>query len=179
MLRDKRIVLGVTGGVAAFKAAYLARRLVEAGADLRVVMTESATEFVGEQTFSAITGRHVETKLFDGDNPIPHTNLGQWAEAIVVAPATANTIGKLASGLADDLLTNTLLATRAPVVLAPAMHTEMWEHPATVRNMAVLEGDGHVIVGPDKGALAGQDEGIGRMVEPEEIVKALEAVFDG
>lgn len=179
MLEGKRVVLGVTGGIAAFKVAYLARRMVERGAEVRVIMTDAATRFVGPQTFTAITGRPVETELFDGTESIPHTDLGQWAEVVVVAPATANTIAKLATGLADDLLSNTLLATRAPVIVVPAMHTEMWEHPATRRNIEVLERDGHVIVGPDKGALAGKDEGVGRMVEPDSIVEAVEALFGG
>jgi phosphopantothenoylcysteine decarboxylase/phosphopantothenate--cysteine ligase len=178
MLTGRRIVLGVTGGIAAYKAAYLARRLLEAGCEVRVIMTGSARKFVGEQTFSGITGRPVETALFGAANPIPHTELGRWADAVVVAPATTNLLGRLANGLANDLLTNTLLATRAPVVLAPAMHTEMWEHPATQRNMSIIEADGHIIVGPAKGPLAGDEEGVGRMVEPEEIVSALEALFD-
>ena len=151
MLSGRRILLGVTGGIAAYKSAYLARRLVEQGAEVRVVMTAAAEHFIGRQTFAAITGNPVETDLFDGSSVSPHTDLARWTELIVVAPATSNLLGRLANGLADDLLTNTLLAARVPVVLAPAMHTEMWEHPATRRNVARLREDGHEIVGPDSG----------------------------
>ena len=177
MLSGRRILLGVTGGIAAYKAAYLARRLVEAGAEVRVVMTASAQEFVGRQTFAAITGNEVATDLFDASSVSPHTELAAWAELIVVAPATTNLLGRLANGLADDLLTNTLLAARSEVVLAPAMHTEMWEHPATRRNVARLLEDGHHMVGPDSGELAGGDVGPGRMSEPDAIVEAVEKLL--
>ncbi len=177
MLAGRRVLLGITGGVAAYKAAYLARRLVEQRAEVRVIMTEAAERFVGAQTLAAITGQPVHTRLFDGIGVSPHTELARWAEVIVVAPATAATLGRLAAGISDDLLAATLLAARCPVVLAPAMHTEMWEHPATVRTMATLEGDGHRIVGPATGDLAGGDEGIGRMAEPEDIVAAVAAVL--
>ncbi len=179
MLAGRRIVLGVTGGVAAYKSVYLARRLVEAGAEVRTVMTRSAQRFVGAQSFSAVTGHPAESRLFAGRTPIPHTELARWAEAVVVAPATAKLLAKLAHGLSDDLLTTTLLATRAPVLLAPAMHTEMWEHPATRRNLARLEEDGYTLVGPAVGDLAGGDEGTGRMVEPEKIVAALTVMLRG
>lgn len=173
MLSGRRVLLGVTGGIAAYKSAYLARRLVEQGAEVRVVMTAAAERFVGRQTFAAITGQPVATELFDGPTVSPHTELAAWAELIVVAPATTNLIGHLANGLADDLLTNTLMAARCPVLLAPAMHTEMWEHPATRRNVARLAEDGHEIVGPDTGDLAGGDVGLGRMSEPDEIAAAV------
>lgn len=176
-MTGRRVLLGVTGGIAAYKSAYLARRLGERGADVRVIMTAAAEQFVGRQTFSAITGNPVERDLFDGSSVSPHTDLASWAEVIVVAPATTNLLGHLANGLADDLLTNTLLAARAPVVLAPAMHTEMWEHPATQRNLAVLRDDGHEIVGPDSGELAGGDVGAGRMSEPEAILAAVERLL--
>ena len=179
MFSGQRILLGITGGVAAYKSAYLARRLVENGADVRVIMTASAQRFVGPQTLAAITGHDVQTQLFAGSSPSPHTDLASWAEIIVVAPATTNSLGKLASGLADDLLSNTLLAARCPVLLAPAMHTEMWDHPATQRNVRQLVDDGHQLVGPESGALAGGDEGIGRMSEPVEIVAALEKLHAG
>jgi phosphopantothenoylcysteine decarboxylase/phosphopantothenate--cysteine ligase len=179
MLSGRRILLGITGGIAAYKSAYLARRLVEQGAEVRVIMTASAQEFVGSQTLAAITGHDVQTELFAGSSPSPHTDLASWAEIIVVAPATTNTLGKLAGGLADDLLSNTLLAARCPVLLAPAMHTEMWEHPATQRNVSRLIDDGHRMVGPESGALAGGDEGVGRMAEPEQIVAALEKLLAG
>lgn len=179
MLAGRRIVLGVTGGVAAFKAAYLARRLVEAGAEVRVVMTPSATEFLGPQTMAAITGSPPLTGLFGQDSVSPHTELASWADLIVVAPATAATLARLATGESEDLLTATILAFAGPVVMAPAMHTEMWEHPATRRNVQTLAGDGVTLVGPATGALAGGDEGPGRMVEPEEIVSAVEGALSG
>lgn len=178
MLSGRRILLGVTGGIAAYKAAYLARRLVEQGADVKVIMTAAAERFVGRQTFAAITGNQVARDLFDGASASPHTDLARWAELVVVAPATTNLIGRLANGLATDLLTNTLLATRVPVVIAPAMHTEMWEHPATQRNVAILRGDGHELVGPDSGDLAGGDVGPGRMAEPEAIVAVVEKLLE-
>lgn len=177
MLRDRRILLAVTGGVAAYKAVFLARRLLERGAELEVIMTDSARQFVGEQTFAAITGRPVATGLFGQERVSPHTELAEWAELIVVAPATAATLARLAAGLSEDLLSATLLASTAPVLLAPAMHTEMWEHAATQRNVDQLEQDGHKLIGPAEGSLAGGDVGPGRMVEPDEIVKAIEATL--
>lgn len=177
MLAGRRIVLAVSGGVAAFKAAYLARRLLEAGAEVRVVMTRSSLQFLGAQSMAAITGITPVLDLFDQDDVSPHTSLARWADAIVVAPATAATISRIANGLSEDVVAATVLAATCPVVVAPAMHTEMWEHPATVRNIATLRGDGCVIAGPTSGALAGGDVGEGRMLEPEEIVDAVAAVF--
>jgi phosphopantothenoylcysteine decarboxylase/phosphopantothenate--cysteine ligase len=177
-MSGRRILLGVTGGIAAYKSAYLARRLGEQGAEVRVIMTAAAERFVGRQTFAAITGNPVERDLFDGSSASPHTDLAAWAELIVVAPATTNLLGHLANGLADDLLTNTLLAARTPVLLAPAMHTEMWEHPATQRNLATLTEDGHHIVGPESGELAGGDAGVGRMSEPEAILAVVEKLLE-
>lgn len=177
-LHGRRLVLGIAGGVAAFKAVYLARRLVEAGADVRAVMTKGSLEFVGAQSLAAVTGAPVITTLFGADSVSPHTELAQWADAMVVAPATANIIAKVANGVSDDALAATLLAFDGPVVMAPAMHTEMWEQPATQRNMDTLKADGRTIVGPVEGALAGGDTGPGRMVEPEEIVAATAGVFD-
>ncbi len=173
---QRRILLGVAGGISAYKVVFLARRLVEEGADVRVVMTDAAQQFVGVQTFAAVTGNRVYTELFGAISP--HTELGQWAEAIVVAPATATTIAKAATGLGDDLLSATLLATRAPVLFAPAMHTEMWENPATRRNVVTLRDDGCRFVGPASGPLAGGDVGEGRMAEPEEILVALAAMLE-
>lgn len=174
MLTGRRIVLGVSGGVAAYKAAYLARRLVERGAEVRTVMTASATEFLGTQTLAAITGSPPLLDLFGGDDPSPHTGLARWADAVVVAPATAATLARIASGMSEDALSTTVLAAwGTPVLLAPAMHTEMWDHPATQRNVATLAADGYSLVGPESGALAGGDEGPGRMAEPEEIVAGL------
>jgi phosphopantothenoylcysteine decarboxylase/phosphopantothenate--cysteine ligase len=172
MLRGRRVLLCVTGGVAAYKSAYLARRLVEAGAVVRVEMTESALEFIGPQTFAAITGETPFTTLFDADLVSPHTELARWADLVVIAPATAATLGRIANGISDDLVSATVLATTVPVLIAPAMHTEMWEHPATVRNLATLTGFGYHMVGPEEGPLAGGDSGIGRVAEPEEIVAA-------
>ncbi len=179
MLSGRRIVLGVSGGVAAYKAAYLARRLVEMGATVRSVMTESAVHFLGAQTLAAVTGHHPVGGFWDEAEVSPHTDLGQWADAMVIAPATAATMAKLATGLSDNVLIATALATEAPLVIAPAMHTEMWENPATQRNVRTLLGDGVTIVGPLSGALAGGDSGPGRMVEPEDILTALVEALAG
>ncbi len=173
MLGGRRVLLAVTGGVAAYKSAYLARRLVEGGADLRVMLTESAREFVGPQTFGAITGSQPYTGLFGEQMVSPHTELARWAELIVVAPATAATIARLANGLSDDLVSATLMAYTGKVLIAPAMHTEMWEHPATRRNVATLRSDGYHLIGPESGELAGGDTGIGRVAEPDEIFEMV------
>lgn len=177
MLTGRRVLLAVTGGVAAYKSAYLARRLIEAGAEVKVILTESAHEFVGPQTFAAITGTHPQTNLFGGDSVSPHTELGRWCELMIVAPATAATIAKLANGLSTDLVSATLLATESPILIAPAMHTEMWQHPATQRNIEILKSDGHRFIGPVSGPLAGGDEGLGRVAEPEDVVEAAEAIL--
>src|SRR5215471_6067589 len=137
-LRGRRVVLGVTGGIAAYKAAEVCRGLVDAGAHVAPVLTDDAQRFIGALTFSALASEPARTSLFDGPDPIPHTRLGRGADLIVVAPATAKLIGKYAHGISDDLLTATLLATNAPVLLAPAMHTEMWEHAAVQENLAQL-----------------------------------------
>lgn len=180
MLNGRRIVLGVSGGVAAYKSAYLARRLTERGAVVRTVMTASATQFLGPQTLAAITGSNPVVTLFGNDDPSPHTNLARWADAIVIAPATTATIARLATGLSTDALSATVMAAwGTPVVIAPAMHTEMWDLPATQRNIATLGEDGYSIVGPDVGALAGGDEGLGRMADPDQIVIAVERVLGG
>jgi phosphopantothenoylcysteine decarboxylase/phosphopantothenate--cysteine ligase len=173
MLAGRHIVLGITGGIAAYKAAYLARRLIEHGAEVRVVMTRSATKFVGEQTLAAITGTQPVVDLFGDEDVSPHTTLARWADSIVIAPATAATISRLATGLSEDAVSATVLASTAPVVIAPAMHTEMWEHAATQRNIATLIEDGYAIVGPETGALAGGDEGPGRLIESDLIVESL------
>jgi len=178
MLNGRRVVLAVTGGVAAYKSAYLARRLVEAGAELEIILTESATEFIGEQTFAAITGKHPHVSLFTSPSVSPHTELARWCDAVVVAPATAASLGRIANGISSDLLSATLLATQSPVLLAPAMHTEMWEHPANRRNIERLRDDGYRFVGPEEGDLAGGDIGVGRVSEPEQIIEALQALFD-
>jgi phosphopantothenoylcysteine decarboxylase / phosphopantothenate---cysteine ligase len=178
-LRGRRIVLGVTGGIAAYKAAEVCRRLVEAGAHAVPVLTDDAQRFVGALTFSALASEPARTSLFHDPDPIPHTRLGRQADLIVVAPATAKLIGKYAHGISDDLLTATLLASGAPVLLAPAMHTEMWEHAAVQENLAALRGRGVHVVDPDEGRLAGGDVGPGRLADPERIVAAAAAVLAG
>ncbi len=176
-LRGRRVVLGVTGGIAAYKAAEVCRRLVDAGAHVVPVLTDDAQRFVGALTFSALASEPARTSLFDGPDPIPHTTLGRASDLIVVAPATAKTIGKYAHGISDDLLTATLLATNAPVLLAPAMHTEMWEHAAVQDNLALLRGRGVHVVDPEEGRLAGGDVGAGRLADPERIVAAAAGVL--
>ncbi|MDH3189135.1 MAG: bifunctional phosphopantothenoylcysteine decarboxylase/phosphopantothenate--cysteine ligase CoaBC [Acidimicrobiia bacterium] len=170
MLARRRVLLAVTGGVAAYKSAFLARRLVEAGAEVRVALSESAQEFIGAQTFAAITGSNPSIGLFGQDEVSPHTELARWADIVIVAPATAATLSRAANGLSDDLISATLLATQKPILFAPAMHTEMWENPATQRNIATLRRDGYHFVGPNEGELAGGDVGLGRVSEPDEIV---------
>src|SRR3954465_4969271 len=177
MLAGRTIVLGVTGGISAYKAIEVCRRLVDAGAHVAPVMTEGAQRFVGEVTFSALASEPVQTSLWDEASPIPHTRLGQEADLIVVCPATARLLGAYAAGISDDLLTATLLATRAPVVVCPAMHTEMWEHPAVQDNLRVLAGRGVTIVPPEAGRLAGGDVGAGRLADLAVIVAALESVL--
>jgi len=178
-LAGRRVVLGVCGGIAAYKAVEVCRRLVDAGAFVSPVLTDGATRFVGPVTFSALGSERARTSLFDDADPIPHTTLGRAADVVVVAPATARLLGAYAAGISDDLLTATLLATRAPVVVCPAMHTEMWEHPATRDNLALLVRRGVQVVEPGTGRLAGGDSGTGRMAEPEEIVQAVRAVLGG
>jgi phosphopantothenoylcysteine decarboxylase/phosphopantothenate--cysteine ligase len=179
MLAGRRVLLCVTGGVAAYKSAFLARRLMEAGATVRVELSESALEFIGPQTFAAITGEEPVTALFGATLASPHTELARWADLVIVAPATASTIGKVANGISSDLISATLLATRAPVLVAPAMHTEMWEHPATRHNLETLRSFGYHIVGPNEGDLAGGDVGMGRVAEPDEIVEAASSILGG
>ncbi len=179
MLDGRRIVLGVSGGIAAYKAIDVCRRLVDRGAHVTPVLTRGATRFVGEVTFSALASERAHTSLFDDADPIPHTRLGQGADLVVVAPATARVIGTYAAGISNDLLTATLLATRAPVVVCPAMHTEMWEHPAVQDNLATLARRGVHVVAPEEGRLAGGDIGKGRLASPETIVAACEAALAG
>ncbi|MCU0309610.1 MAG: bifunctional phosphopantothenoylcysteine decarboxylase/phosphopantothenate--cysteine ligase CoaBC [Acidimicrobiales bacterium] len=176
-LAGRRIVLGVTGGIAAYKAVEICRRLVDAGAHVAPVLTEGATRFVGEVTFSALASEPVQTSLWDEDSPIPHTRLGQGADLVLVAPATARLLAAYAHGLSDDLLTATLLATRAPVVVCPAMHTEMWEHPAVQDNLEVLRARGVHVVPPGEGRLAGGDVGAGRLAEPDDVLAAVHAAL--
>jgi len=178
-LHGRRVVLGVSGGIAAYKAVDVCRRLVDAGAHVAPVLTSDALRFVGALTFSALASEPARTSLFDSPEPIPHTRLGQTADLVVVAPATAKLLGKYAAGISDDLLTATLLATRAPVLVAPAMHTEMWEHPAVQDNMATLRRRGVHVVGPDTGRLAGGDTGAGRLADAEAIVAAVVGLLAG
>lgn len=169
----RRVVLGVSGGIAAYKAVILCRLMMDAGAHVIPVMTASAQRFVGRATFDALASERTQTSIFDEDDPIPHTTLGQTADVIVVAPATARVIGSYAAGISDGLLTATLLATRAPVVVCPAMHTEMWEHDAVQHNIEVLTGRGVHMVVPEAGRLAGGDIGTGRLAEPATIFDAV------
>ncbi|MBA3654800.1 MAG: bifunctional phosphopantothenoylcysteine decarboxylase/phosphopantothenate--cysteine ligase CoaBC [Actinobacteria bacterium] len=173
-LADRRVVLGVAGGIAAYKAVEVCRRLVDAGAHVTPVLTAAATRFVGPLTFSALASEDAHVALFDGPDAIPHTRLGQQADVIVVAPATARVIAAYVAGLSDDLLTATLLATRAPVIICPAMHTEMWEHPAVQDNLSVLRRRGVHIVEPEAGRLAGGDVGMGRLADADRIIAAVE-----
>jgi phosphopantothenoylcysteine decarboxylase / phosphopantothenate---cysteine ligase len=178
-LRGRRVLLGVTGGIAAYKAAYLARFLRERGADVQVVMTPAAVRFVGPDTFAALTGNPVHSDVFERAEAVLHVRLAREADAAVVAPATANLLGKVALGLADDLLTSVLLELTGPMVVAPAMHSGMWRNPATRRNLDALRDRGVVLVGPVEGPLAAGDEGMGRMAEPEEIADAVERAVAG
>lgn len=164
-----KVVLGVAGGIAAYKAASLLRLFTEAGHDLTVVPTASALHFVGEATWSALSGKPVHTDVWSDITDVPHVRIGQQADLVIVAPATADLLARAASGQADDLLTNVLLTARCPVVMAPAMHTEMWEHPATQANVATLSERGVHIVPPASGRLTGNDTGPGRLPEPEEL----------
>jgi phosphopantothenoylcysteine decarboxylase / phosphopantothenate---cysteine ligase len=175
-LAGRRVLLGVTGGIAAYKAAYLARLLRERGADVQAVMTPSALRFVGPDTFAALTGHAVRSDVFEDTETVLHVRLAREADVAVVAPATGNVLARMANGLADDLLTSTLLEVTGPVVVAPAMHSGMWGNPATQRNLAVLRERGVAVVGPVEGPLAAGDEGMGRMAEPEEILSAVERV---
>ncbi len=173
----RRVVLGVSGGIAAYKAVILCRLMMDAGAHVVPVMTAAAQRFVGRATFDALASERVQTSIFGEDDPIPHTTLGQTADVVVVAPATARVIGSYAAGISDGLLTATLLATRAPVVVCPAMHTEMWEHAAVQHNIEVLTARGVHMVVPEAGRLAGGDIGTGRLAEPATIFDAVAEVL--
>ena len=173
------VVLGVSAGIAAYKAVEVCRRLVDAGVHVAPVLTERATHFVGRATFAALASEPTQTSLWDEASPIPHTRLGQQADLVVVAPATVDLIGRYANGLADDLLTTTLVATAAPVVLCPAMHTEMWEHPAVQANLETLRTRGVVVVPPEDGRLAGGDSGSGRLADPATIVDTVLGLLGG
>lgn len=174
-LQGQKVLLCVCGGIAAYKSAELVRRLRDAGAEVTVAMTENARHFVGATTFQAVSGRPVRTSLWDAaaEAAMGHIELARWADRVVIAPATANTLARLAHGFADDLVTTLCLATTAPVTVAPAMNHRMWLHPATQDNMATLRARGVQVIGPNDGPLAEGESGPGRMSEPEEIVAAL------
>jgi phosphopantothenoylcysteine decarboxylase/phosphopantothenate--cysteine ligase len=173
-LAGRRVLLGVTGGIAAYKACLLARLLTRAGAEVQAVLTSAATRFVGADTFSGLTGRPARVDLWEEPGRVLHVRLAHEADVAVVVPATANLLAKLATGLADDLLSATLLEARCPIVLAPAMHTGMWDNPATRANLDTLRARGVAIVPPGTGPLAAGDEGVGRLAEPEDVLAAVE-----
>ena len=179
MLEGRTIVLGVTGGIAAYKAIEVCRRLVDLGAHVTPILTDAAHNMVGPTTFTALASEPVKTSLWRDSHHIPHTKMGQTADAIVVCPATARIISDLRTGRSGDLLSATLLATTAPVIVCPAMHTEMWEHPATVENLQVLAARGVTIVPPEEGRLAGGDIGKGRLADPATVVDAVVGLFQG
>jgi phosphopantothenoylcysteine decarboxylase/phosphopantothenate--cysteine ligase len=168
-----RVVLGVAGGIAAFKACELLRLLTESGHEVRVVPTASALRFVGEPTWAALSGQPVATEVWESVHEVPHVQIGQRADLVVVAPATADLLARAAHGLADDLLTNTLLTARCPIVLAPAMHTEMWENAATAENVSTLRRRGVIVLEPASGRLTGPDTGKGRFPDPAEIFEVV------
>jgi phosphopantothenoylcysteine decarboxylase/phosphopantothenate--cysteine ligase len=172
-----RVILGVSGGIAAYKACELLRRLADASHDVTVAPSDAALKFVGAATWAALSGKPVHTQVWDDVHLVPHVRLGQDADLVFVAPATADLLARAASGRADDLLTNVLLTARCPVVFAPAMHTEMWLHPATQANVATLRQRGCVVVEPDSGRLTGPDAGPGRLPEPAELLAVAAAVL--
>ncbi len=172
-----RVVLGGTGGIAAYKAPIIARLLIKAGHGVRVIPTPNALQMVGQPTFAALTGQPVTTGIFTDPAGVEHVQLGSEADIVVIAPATAHTIAKLAAGMADNLLTATALVATCPVVVAPAMHTQMWNHPATQANIATLRERGVVIIEPAEGRLTGADSGVGRLPEPEDIVARVREVL--
>ena len=178
MSASKRIVVGVAGGIAAYKACTLVRQLTEAGHSVRVLPTESALRFVGAATFEALSGNPVHTGVFTDVHEVPHVRIGQEADLVVVAPATADLLARAVAGRADDLLTATLLTARCPVLFAPAMHTEMWFHPATVDNVATLRRRGAVVLEPASGRLTGADTGAGRLPEAEEIATFAQLLLE-
>ena len=174
----KRVVVGVSGGIAAYKACTVVRQLAEAGHEVRVIPTESALRFVGAATFEALSGQPVRTGVFEDIPEVPHVQLGKEADLVVVAPATADLVARAVHGRADDLLTATLLTARCPVMFAPAMHTEMWLHPATVENVATLRRRGAVVLEPASGRLTGTDSGAGRLPEAEEITTLAQLLLE-
>jgi phosphopantothenoylcysteine decarboxylase/phosphopantothenate--cysteine ligase len=178
-VHGRRIVLGVSGGIAAYKSVEICRRLVDAGAHVSTILTEDAHRFIGPVTLSALSSEPVHTSLWDDESPIPHTRLGQNADIIVVAPATARVLSAYATGFSQDLLVATLIATRAQVIVCPAMHTEMWEHPSVQDNIALLKSRGVIVVEPQSGRLAGGDVGTGRLADTESILAAINTALSG
>ncbi|TEX50485.1 MAG: phosphopantothenoylcysteine decarboxylase [Actinomycetales bacterium mxb001] len=174
-----RVLLGVSGGIAAYKACTLLRMLREEGHDVRVVPTDSALRFVGAPTWEALSGHPVSTQVWDDVPYVQHVQLGRWADIVIVAPATANTLARAASGIADDLLTTSLLTATCPVVMAPAMHTEMWLHPATQANVATLRSRGVTVLDPAVGRLTGADSGPGRLPEPADLARVVDEILAG
>ena len=173
----RRVVVGVAGSIAAYKAPFVIRLLRQAGHEVKVVATESALRFIGAPALAAVSGQTVSTGVFDDPAAVEHVAVAEWAELVLVAPASADLLARVRAGRADDLLTATILATEAPVVLAPAMHTQMWLNPATRDNVSVLRGRGLTVIEPDSGPLTGKDSGVGRMPEPEQIVSRVLAVL--
>ena len=177
-VQGRKIVVCVSGGIAAYKTVYLARALAQSGADVRVVMTASALNFIGAQTFSGVTGNSAITELFSEGPDAPHVELARGADIAIVAPATANALAKMAAGIADDVFSATLLTVRCPIVVAPAMHAEMWDHPATRENVVRLKERGVTVIGPEAGPLMSGDDGMGRMADPDCIIAATAAVLE-
>ena len=177
--RPRRVVVGVAGSIAAYKAPFVIRLLRQAGHEVKVVATESALRFIGAPALAAVSGQAVSTGVFDDPAAVEHVAVAEWAELVLVAPASADLLARARAGRADDLLTATILATGAPVVLAPAMHTRMWLNPATRDNVVVLRERGLTVIEPDRGRLTGKDSGVGRMPEPEQIVSRSLAVLQG
>ncbi|WP_308606918.1 flavoprotein, partial [uncultured Corynebacterium sp.] len=175
----RRILIGVAGGIAAYKACHLIRDFTEHGDDVRVIPTEAALNFVGAATFEALSGHPVSTTVFDAVDEVQHVSLGQQADAIVIAPATADLIARLAGGRADDLLSASVLVATCPVIIAPAMHTEMWLHPATQDNVATLRRRGVTVMEPAHGRLTGTDTGAGRLPDPEQIAEFARTIIAG
>lgn len=179
-LKDKKILIGLTGGIACYKVPYLVRALCKAGAEVQVVMTKAATWFITPLTMETVSGREVAIEMFEEGKYIAtrHIDLAQWPDLMVIAPATANFMGKAASGISDDLLTTVICATAKPIMMAPAMNPQMWRNPVTQRNFKTLLGLGYRVVDPAEGEMACDDYGVGRMAEPEDIFRDIEAFFD-
>ena len=180
MLKGKKIVLGITGSIAAYKSCLIIRALIKKGAEVQVVITPSGKEFITPQTLSTLTGKPVVSEFFDRRDGSwhSHVSLGMWADAMLIAPATASTIGKMANGIADNMLITTYLSMKAPVFVAPAMDLDMFAHPSTQKNLETLRSYGNYIIEPASGELASHLEGKGRMEEPDNIIKVLEDYFE-